>query len=60
MKRVVFLVVLPTLSTVIRQATNGALVSDPDGYNIEAVCREAEENEGDRELKFVRAISNGG
>jgi hypothetical protein len=59
MKRVGFLVVLPTLSTVIRQATNGAW-SDPDGYNIEAVCRDAEENEGDRELKFVRGISNGG
>jgi hypothetical protein len=36
------------------------LVSDPDGDNIEAVCREAEVNEGDRELKFVKAISNGG
>ena len=59
MKRAAFLVVLPTLSTLIQQTT-GALVSDPDGYNIEAVCREAEENEGDRELKFVRAISNGG
>ncbi|MEA2658165.1 MAG: hypothetical protein QOF64_750 [Candidatus Binatota bacterium] len=38
MKRVGFLVVLPTVSTVIQQTT-GALVSDPDGYNIEAVCR---------------------
>ena len=38
MKRVAFLVVLPTLSTLIQQTT-GALVSDPDGYNIEAVCR---------------------
>ena len=37
MKRVAFLVVLPTLSTVIRQATNDAWVSDPDGYNIAAV-----------------------
>ena len=59
MKRVAFLVVLPTLSTVIRQATNDAWVSDPDAI-ISRRCREAEENAGDRELKLVRVISNGG